>query len=56
MLEAPLLIVKVTGVTVVADAYVPSDAIVAETEHVPFPLEIVTVLPLIVQAVEDPTE
>jgi hypothetical protein len=46
----------VTGVVVVADAYVPSDAIVADTEHVPVPLEIVTVLPLIVQAVDDPTE
>jgi hypothetical protein len=46
----------VTGVVVVADAYVPSEATDAVTEHVPEPLEIVTVLPLTVQAVEDPTE
>jgi hypothetical protein len=46
----------VTGVVVVADAYVPSEATDAVTEHVPVPLEMVTVLPLMVQAVDDPTE
>jgi hypothetical protein len=56
MLETALLIVKVTGVVVVTDAKVPSDATVAVTEHVPVPLEMVTVLPLTVQAVDDPTE
>jgi hypothetical protein len=54
--DTALSTVIVTGVVVVADAYVPSDATVAVTEHVPDPLEIVTVLPLTVQAVEDPTE
>jgi hypothetical protein len=46
----------VTGVVEVADAYVPSEATDAVTAQVPVPLEIVTVLPLTVQAVEDPTE
>jgi hypothetical protein len=46
----------VTGVVVVADAYVPSEATDAVTKQVPVPLEIVTVLPVTVQAVEDPTE
>jgi hypothetical protein len=46
----------VTGVVVVADAYVPSEATDAVTEQVPVPLEIVTVLPVTVQAVDDPTE
>jgi hypothetical protein len=45
----------VTGVVVVADAYVPSEATDAVTEHVPVPLAIVTVLPLMVQAVDEPT-
>ena len=55
-MDTALLTVIVTGVVVEADAYVPSEATDAVTEQVPVPLEIVTVLPLTVQAVEDPTE
>ena len=54
--DVPLLTVIVTGVVVDAAANAPLAVIDAVTEHVPDPAEIVTVLPLIVQAVDDPTE
>jgi hypothetical protein len=56
LLRTAAEIVKVTGTSVVADAWVPSEAIVALTEQVPATLEIVTVLPLIVQPVDEPIE